>query len=67
MLALQGKRRKERCRDDRQALKSVLRGTWGTGPSCLRVNRIACATERQASQTHPTLRKDGEEWGTRRI
>jgi hypothetical protein len=38
--ARQGKRRKERCRDDRQALRSVPRGTWGTG-------RIACATERQ--------------------
>ncbi len=56
MPALQGKRRKERCRDDRQALKSALRGTWGTG-------RIAYATERQASQTHPTLSEDGEEWG----
>src|ERR1700721_1529761 len=35
-----GRGEKERCRDDRQALRSVPRGTWGT-------DRIACATGRQ--------------------
>jgi hypothetical protein len=49
MPSLQGKRqrRKERGRDRHQALKSVLRGTCGTGPSVFRVNRNACATGRR--------------------
>src|ERR1700722_4591061 len=50
MPALQEKpqRRKERCRDSSRALMACAAfGTWGTGPSVLRVNRIACATGRQ--------------------
>src|ERR1700723_3339404 len=41
-------RRKERCRDSSRALMACAAfGSWGTGPSVLRVNRIACATGRQ--------------------
>ena len=58
--------KRTRARGNR-ALAIVLRSYVGTGPSVLRVNRIACATERQRRRPRavivkaPAVRKERED------